>query len=577
MNYKILGNNDFMFNLLETIGKNREVDNINDLINTNISNTYSYKLLDSIDKAVNCIVKHITNNDNIHIIVDSDADGNTSAATMYNYLSLIYDKDKITWHVHPGKQHGIILDELKEYNFDLLISPDGGSNDFKEHAELYEQGKEIIVLDHHEADIPDLSKTTAIIVNNKACDYPNKEFSGAGIVYKFCQALDDYFKVKFADNFLDLVALGNISDMMDSRSLETRYFMTKGLEKINNKFFQSMIDKQSFKISRLNMIGISFYIAPLINAVNRVGTIEERKNLFNAFIDTEIKVDYKKRGEKESKKVYLYEDMARQTVNIKARQDRIKTKLSGIAIDKINNEQLNNNKILFINMEKLEQKEFTGLIANDIASKYQKPVIILREKEQKNKEEAILTGSARNYDKHEIKNLKTVVNDSNLFELAEGHQGAFGIRIKPDNLSLAIEYFNKELKDIEDEIVYYIDFSFDSKELDRKTIKQFDKLMDMYGQNFKEPFILVKGVNVNTQDIYVNDKKSILVFKDKGIKYCMFFPSEEICDKLSQGENLDLNVIGRASINNYRNEETYQVVMEDFEIMKKNTEKKFWF
>ena len=42
-------------------------------------------------------------------------------------------------------------------------------------------------------------------------------------------ALDDKLKVNYADDYLDLVAVGNIADVMDSRSLETRYYMIKGL------------------------------------------------------------------------------------------------------------------------------------------------------------------------------------------------------------------------------------------------------------------------------------------------------------------------------------------------------------
>jgi single-stranded-DNA-specific exonuclease len=58
------------------------------------------------------------------------------------------------------------------------------------------------------------------VVNNQLSpNYPNKNLSGAGIVYKFCQALDNYINVKFADYFLDLVAVGNASDSMDLREL----------------------------------------------------------------------------------------------------------------------------------------------------------------------------------------------------------------------------------------------------------------------------------------------------------------------------------------------------------------------
>ncbi len=48
----------------------------------------------------------------------------------------------------------------------------------------------------------------AVIVNNQLSDYPNKELSGVGVTYKFCKALDEWFGQDYADEFLDLVAVG---------------------------------------------------------------------------------------------------------------------------------------------------------------------------------------------------------------------------------------------------------------------------------------------------------------------------------------------------------------------------------
>ena len=54
--------------------------------------------------------------------------------------------------------------------------------------------------------------------------YPNKCLCGAGVVYRFLQALDNENWNEFADDYLDLCALANISDVMDMRSFATRYF-----------------------------------------------------------------------------------------------------------------------------------------------------------------------------------------------------------------------------------------------------------------------------------------------------------------------------------------------------------------
>ena len=63
-------------------------------------------------------------------------------------------------------------------------------------------------------------------------------------------------KVNYADDFLDLVALGNCGDMMSLRSFETRYLITKGFkkERIRNPFIDYILDKNSFPLSKADYI-----------------------------------------------------------------------------------------------------------------------------------------------------------------------------------------------------------------------------------------------------------------------------------------------------------------------------------
>jgi single-stranded-DNA-specific exonuclease len=140
------------------------------------------------------------------------------------------------------------------------------------------------VLDHHLAD--DISQY-AVIINNQLSTYPNKELSGVGIVWQFCRYIDIVLETNYANDFLDLVALGNCGDMMSLRSFETRYLITKGFKKenIKNPFIDYMLDKNSFPLSKADYVssnsdmactsmGAAFFIVPFVNAVTRSGTIE---------------------------------------------------------------------------------------------------------------------------------------------------------------------------------------------------------------------------------------------------------------------------------------------------------------
>jgi single-stranded-DNA-specific exonuclease len=94
----------------------------------------------------------------------------------------------------------------------LVIVPDAGSNDYEQHKILYDKGMKICILDHHEA--PKKSEW-AITINNQLSSYPNKQLCGGGIVWQFLRYVNDFEKKDgYCYEFMDLVALANISDMM---------------------------------------------------------------------------------------------------------------------------------------------------------------------------------------------------------------------------------------------------------------------------------------------------------------------------------------------------------------------------
>lgn len=172
--------------------------------------------------------------------------------------------------------------------YDLIIIPDAGSSDLAECGKLHEAGKQVVILDHHDTSIDPVTYFDAVIINNQCSDYKNKELSGVGVVYQFCRYLDSLLnnsKVN-VDKYLDLVALGLVSDMMSMRSIETKYLTELGLAQIRNPFFKGMIEKNAFSIGQeLTQIGIAFYVTPYINAICRSGTKEEKQIVFESMLE----------------------------------------------------------------------------------------------------------------------------------------------------------------------------------------------------------------------------------------------------------------------------------------------------
>jgi single-stranded-DNA-specific exonuclease len=313
-------------------------------------------------------------------------------------------QSNVYYRIHTGKQHGILLETIPD-DVKLVIAPDSSSNDYEEHLQLKSKGVDVLVIDHHEAD---MISENAVIINNQLCDYPTKSLSGVGMVYKFCSYMDELLNVDYADDYLDLVALGMVADMMDLRDFETRHLITRGLENIRNPYFKGMVDKQSYSLKgEITPIGVAFYIAPYVNATIRMGTQEEKLMLFESMLDYrgyEL-VPSTKRGCKGQTETRV-EQACRNCTNIKNRQ----TKARDAALENIERiikeKNLLENKILAIKLDTFAaDRNLTGLIANQLMAKYQRPVLLL------NKTADGWEGSGRGYDKSRFDNLREFLKE----------------------------------------------------------------------------------------------------------------------------------------------------------------------
>ena len=169
-------------------------------------------------RAVNMVQGFIEQNKDVLFVIDCDLDGYTSSAILMNYLYSIepeWAKEHISYIHHYGKEHGLndLLDRIMDKWPDLVISPDGGTNDIKAMKALNDVNINVLILDHHLAEVEPLDNGCSLVVNVQTSDYPNKSLTGAGVAWQFCRAMDELFPREVgpqADNFLDLCALGII-------------------------------------------------------------------------------------------------------------------------------------------------------------------------------------------------------------------------------------------------------------------------------------------------------------------------------------------------------------------------------
>lgn len=415
--------------------------------------------------------------------------------------------------------------------------------------------------------------SNAVIINNQSSkNYTNKALTGAGVVWQFCRYIDSQTRKNFAWKYIDLAALGVIADMGSIAEIENRFIIVNGLSSIKNFFFKTLIDKQSFSMGgRINPTTVAFYIVPMINAMIRIGTQDEKVRLFEAFIDGKKEVESNKRGEK-GQKTLLALESARECTNAKARQNKIKDKAVEELEIKIYKYDLLENKVLFVRLDDDNDfpSELNGLVANQLANKFYHPTIIARLNE-----DGQIRGSARGLNQSGLDSFKNFMMDSGYFEYALGHDNACGCSISNKDLSAFHTYANEKLKNIDfSENVYNVNFSRMAADEDLvDLIMDIGKYVDIWGQGLPEPLIYISDINLTQNEIEVIGKnKDTVKFTKFGTTYIKFH-AKDLIEELSQYNDIKVNLVGKANINEWMGRETPQIIIEGYEI--KNGELEF--
>lgn len=595
MKYQLINKINPNYNTIQQILTNRGIpfNEISHYINTTDKDINSPLLLgeEKLKNAAAALTQAILSNESVLIIVDCDCDGFTSSALLINYLYDVFPswvENNLHWFLHEEKEHGLgdCMEYISQRQFSLIIVPDAGSNDYQYHKQLKQQGRTVIILDHHEAEF---ISSDAIVINNQLCDYPNKEFSGVGIVWQFCRYLDSLLNKNFANNYLDLVALGLTADMMSLQSLETKHLILKGFkeENIRNPFIYGMVEKNSYSLgSKVTPIGAAFYIAPFVNAMVRSGTLEEKELLFNSMLKFKAFdiVLSNKRGHKLGETEKLVEQALRTATNVKNRQTRAQDAGMELIEYLIEENHMMEHKVLLFLLEPGQiDKNIAGLCANKIMAKYQRPCCILTRVEVID-ENIILTslppqpykydtyqGSARGCDKIGITNFKDICTETGCIMYAEGHQGAFGLGIAASQIDNFIKKTDELLKDMSDEPIYYVDYIYEGYNVNPENILDIASLDDLWGKEMDEALVAIKDLKVTKDMITLMspDKKPTLkITLPNRVALIKFNSNEDEYENLLSEEGyIAIDIVGRCNQNNWMGNIYPQILIEEYQIV----------
>lgn len=559
---KIVQIGDYNGDLISTTLENRGITNIELYYNPTNEFDSDPSLLMNVREAAKLYINELYDCSKTGLVVDADMDGYASASLIYQYSKIIQEDIDITPFFHDGKAHGLtnhIMDQVYKSGIEFLIVPDAGSNDIEKIEELEENGIKVLILDHHEVDV---FTDKGVIVNNQLCEHTNKNLVGVGVVYKFLQYVDE--GINQLDQFLDLVAAGQIGDSSDISDPEIRNLVVKGLDNIQNKFFKEVIGEPELG-KQIAPKDLSFGIIPLINAVVRVGTAEECSLIFEAMNDIDADRIFpvvKRRKNKTTGKMdqvpfdyTLYQQAADIAAKCKNRQASLVKKLVATLEETVDNRY---GVAIGIIPPKIDPKGVIGLVANKLVGMFDKPCLLLNQKEV-----GKWTGSGRGHEKT-MPDFRAWCEATGVVEFAQGHANAFGIGVTNERLDDLFEAAsNVEKLDA----VYEVDLISDKP--DPKLADLIDRNQRLFGGAVKEPFVGLVGMNVPKR--FISMKGSMINIWSYGVSIVKFGANPDFFAEIMNypEEEVPLNIVGYYGINNWSGINKPQFIIKDMEIVNK--------
>lgn len=515
-------------------------------------------VLKDMDKAAARLAEAVKNQEKVGIIGDYDVDGATSSAL----LGLFLEHFGLKTHTHiPERDEGYGPSEKAFAEFDaegikLVVTTDCGTAAFDILSEKSKNGFEIIILDHHEAEVR-LPEVHAV-VNPKRLDetddYPTlKYMSAVGVVFMTLVAINrdlresGYYKDHQAPDlfkWLDLVALGTVCDVVPLMGIN-RAFVRQGLRvmaKRTNIGLKMLIDKSGIT-SYPNSYNLGFALGPRINACGRVGEAWLGNMLLKAKTEEDAGklVDKMNEFNTERKEIENYVLLQATEMLEKEPQEY---------------------PMAFVFGNDWHQGVI-GIVAGKLKEKYNVPAFVMSIEDDEVK------GSARSVSGIDLGAMIIAAKEKGLITKGGGHIMAAGFSLNEDKIAdfknFVGEEVAKQMKNCELSPVLEIDAALDAGGANPLLAEKIE-MMEPFGASNEEPILVLKNVMINAPAIIGSGHIRCSLKSDNGksIKAIAFRVADtQIGVKMLQSKGEHFDVAGNLRIDNWQNQNMVQFIIKD--------------
>lgn len=459
--------------IIDTILADRGVEDPMALLYPNEDCLVPFEKMRNIERAASIITKNIENDGGFFVHFDTDTDGVSAGSIAVRWLR--NHTDKVYYGINQGKEHGVAnfnLSLLKDVDV-LWIVDSIETKMFPYEQILANWDGQIIITDHHlvsKSMQKQMERTGQITLVSSAVDYPNPALSGSATTWKLCAYMDWLELDDYSDDLIDLASTGLVADMCDVgvESPENRYICYKGFCNQVNPALKKINGSYEF-----NSQAVSFGIAPLVNASNRMNENEKAVELFLSEESKEItRLVNELRSCKEYQNLEIADVMPELEAQAESQMDK---------------------KVMFFFVE--TNAEVKGLIGNKLTEKFKRPVIVVGNRFKINED----TGEV---EKHEffgssravgVKNFKEYVDNTGLVG-SGGHENSFGIWFDAEVLEDFQNALEDALKDVEFVQETTVDIQINQEQITDDLIRQLKMLNRISGQGWPQISVMVSGI-----------------------------------------------------------------------------------
>ena len=510
------------FEIIDAVLYERGINDIARFLKPSEEDMIPFEKMKGLDEAYQIIDDAITMGEKFLVLADVDADGCCSNAIITKYLRRCGADVKCI--INDGKEHGAehldlsLLDDI-----DVMIIVDSLNNSPEVYERIINTGTRLIVFDHHLPEQRLFDASLDFVLVTSAKDYPNEALSGAGVCLKYALYADEMNLADYADDLWVYAAIGIIADMSDMSVPENRYIAHRGLAQFKNPIVQKMVGNYAFDSQ-----SVSFSIGPLVNAAMRMHENEKAMNVFLADDLDEIN------------------ELVKDLKDCKDQQNEVVAEmLDGLL--KQGEAQLDR-KCMFFILENDTEAEITGLIGNKLLAMYQRPLFILKLKDEQ------YAGSMRAVG---TDNFLEIANSTNLC-LCQGHPNAAGAFIDAGKFEQFKEVIEEKLKDIEFSIKIEADIELRADQINENLIKQLNAINRVSGTGFPAIKVLVRTNNYEVSTF--SSKKHLKIIDESG----MLIVKWNCMDWETMGNNGEIVAVGVLSAPFYGRTKYLQLAIDEY-------------